>query len=557
MAATIGSHVRHIHIPDIAPRYVPDNVLRALHSRLREDAREVEKLRGARTAPDKPWLEPTPSVDSRKGKMRRWLPFASPMPTLISLTHQPYFLLPAHPEQLGLDTKLLKAPLKVVFPEPPGWSPDAYTSSLTENLTGTGTPDPLNYVWACTKLRQFPPGKRNRLALDGVFLKDLIYQGPGVLSIWATVGQDMSSHSDDQRRGELHKLRRTERILATTTISVLRNEYGLNAFEKTGSRGIWVSSQQKGYGPGDDKTRLVATILQDSTFDAYRLGVNIHVGQPIPTKFSRGESAEPNPWARIGQGATVTSIVAELSNKPQKHAQRDGPRSRFLQYEWPEKSEHDGLPYSVVHWKRIAQAPAIPTIQAMDDFDFRKPGERGPDKSSPLSAPLGMDNYDLATAWAFEFAAQWGAQDEGFRDQLAEGYLDQLDAACGGFVPSLVSSRHAHEALPLPPTVTPLVDEKDKKPSLERNWVRGWYVTESRLERFLREAGRAGRASNNAKSVKDTRMITWERERAAYINAHEGSTISEKEQIAAAMKRKKKQAEEERVEEAIASKVYR
>jgi hypothetical protein len=217
-----------------------------------------------------------------------------------------------------------------------------------------------------------------------------------------------------------------ERILEDTTIEILKREFGIQAFAIPGSTGVWVESRippaevDAKRVEGDDATgdgvtsqaesidsslrrrnvRRIATVHASVTDDITQWGVSIHVGQPDPTVDAWARST--NPWIPIRQHHTTTSIAAELSYM-KSTASPLGPSKYLLTHfnhnAMPLRAGQGYIPYS--------------SIKA-------ESGRR-------CSAPLGMDNRDISTAWTYEFARQLGMSD-GHVDHYSMVDTDETNA---------------------------------------------------------------------------------------------------------------------------------
>lgn len=411
--------LRHIHIPDLPPVYAP----RLLPFKVRDFIQDqIVKLRSLRNTdvtrnlftPDKtpevafrPFAKPVPPF-------LEWLQEAGPPPTVLSFTRRPTYIIPKH-QLSGAESwqskyfmQSLKAQVSVKFPEPPGWSPLPWRpSSAQQNANTESKLDPLKHVWS----------EAGQLIMP---CAEAMYQGPGQVQLWPIM--DLN---DEVQRGS--KRFRTkyeyERLLEDTTIEVLMREYGIEGFSIPSSPGVWVQSRipppeleeeeqlARSEAPSmrnkHENVRRIATIHASITNDITQWGVSIHVGQP--DHLMDYSSAEPNPWMPLRQHKITTSIAAELAHigVSPRHDVRRKPttevgtlkKTPYLQTYFNKDAPHAGslfesLPYSLVK------------LQS---------GRRE-------SAPMGMDNRDLSTAWAYEFARQLGMRN-GFVDHY--GVVDQ------------------------------------------------------------------------------------------------------------------------------------
>lgn len=208
------------------------------------------------------------------------------------------------------------------------------------------------------------------------------YFGPGQLLMWPTL--DLK---DEVQLGAFKCVdnpRRFRLLLEETTIQVLKRNFGIEAVQRHGHSGLWVESdtlQEKKLPPLDtlpdwdlryighlsakySKTfRCIATVepqLADDNVTVF--GVTINVTQPQ----AHGQD-DDNPWARIGQEGTMTSIAAEVAAREAR------------QELWQDPYEND--PNHVIDRESAA------TLLASHQF------------------------FPLAVAWAHEFAQQLGMDD--------------------------------------------------------------------------------------------------------------------------------------------------
>ncbi|KAG6368877.1 hypothetical protein INS49_003095 [Diaporthe citri] len=387
--------VRHIHIPDLPPRYAP----RGLAPNIRDhiDA-QITHQRALQEEPPRPEAKHgfARVASNVPTSFTSWVKRAGPPPTVLSFTRRPTYILPKHqverqePWQVEYLMKALKSRMNVHFPEPPAWSSLPWRPFWEREMAESGWKhDPLNHQWTDVGVLIMP-------CAEAMFL------GPGQVSIWPII--DLK---DDIQRGSvtIKTKYEFERILEDTTIELLKREFGIQAFAIPGSTGVWVESRipppefDQERSEGDDivsrpesldaanrraNVRRIATVHTSFTDDITQWGVSIHVGQPDPTLESWTNST--NPWTPIRQHNTTTSIAAELAHM-KSSASPLGP-SKYLstyynQNAMPASAGQGAMPYSLI--------------------------KTGSGRRSP--APLGMDNRDISTAWTYEFARQLGIKD--------------------------------------------------------------------------------------------------------------------------------------------------
>lgn len=414
-ATKFWHRVRHFHVPDLPPRYAPKFVTSQFPNALSQLRRKV-RLARQESADPMAWKRPPPAFDQDVKHMKSWLQLASLPPHVFSFTHQPTFFLPAEPGELGFDASILKGPLRIAFPEPPGWTPGPWVPPEERELKYPM--DPLKSRWDRVTImvrRQDQPHPRIDNLEEGStrtapLASEATYCGPGILSIWPSVDFD----EDTDTLG--HNPATLERILTATTISVLEQQYGLRPFTVDNLPGIWVSSQHKSWGEDGSQLAQIATIYRHDLGEMCRFGVNIHVGQPALPMAALEDRREVrfNPWTRINQETTVTSIVAELTPENANRAAETQDTGGLLRYSWTKDDAGRELPFSLVHWMDDRW---LRWKEGYGSWSYRKVPS---DVPFFFHAPLGLDNYDLATAWAFEFAVQMGMKD---------GYLDQMTQA--------------------------------------------------------------------------------------------------------------------------------
>ncbi|KAJ4397481.1 hypothetical protein N0V93_001710 [Gnomoniopsis smithogilvyi] len=395
LKASLRPRIRHVHLPDLPPLYVP----RALPGKIR-DFLHSQILEQRNTAKAGAQNEPNQATGDSVASMRSWLRQASPPPAILSFTRRPTYVLPKHYMD-GRETweieyiiANLKNPQDVVFPKPPNWSPSPFRPIREAGEAGMEMQhNPLAHKWE-----------------PGVMIfpcAEPMYFGPGQLTIWPVM--DLL---DDVQRGKIFSTKyQYERILEQTTIKVLKREYGLDAFSIPGKSGVWVESlipppemsevDASGSHALDQtpplkyrNTRRIATVHADFVDNITRHGVSIHVGQPGP-EIDRFGDLQINPWAAIRQDKSTTSVVSELALKgsvprrsdadQQEIEHRSDKKRLYLQTAFDEES-----PY--IHKPLRAMPYSLVSLQ---------PGLRQP-------TPLGLDNRDLSTAWAHEFARQLG-----------------------------------------------------------------------------------------------------------------------------------------------------
>lgn len=387
--------VRHIHIPDLPPRYAPRGLAPSIRDHIES---QITRQRAVQEEP--------PLNEAKYGFARvtsnvatsftSWVKRAGPPPTVLSFTRRPTYILPKHqverqePWQVEYLTKALKSKMNLHFPEPPGWSSLPWRPFWEREMVESGWKhDPLNHEWSDVGVLIMP-------CAEAMFL------GPGQVSIWPI----MDLRDDIQRASVKIKTKyEFERILEDTTIEILKREFGISAFAIPGSSGVWVESRlpppevDEERNEGDDvmsrqesvhtsnrraNVRRIATVHTSFTDDITQWGVSIHVGQPDPTLESWTNST--NPWTPIRQHNTTTSIAAELSYM-KSDASPLGPSkylfTYFNQNAMPARAGQGAMPYSLIK---------------------AHSGQRSP-------APLGMDNRDISTAWTYEFARQLGMKD--------------------------------------------------------------------------------------------------------------------------------------------------
>lgn len=387
--------VRHIHIPDLPPRYAPRSLAPSIRDHIESQITNQRALQEEppQNEPQYGFARVTSNVPT---SFTSWVKRAGPPPTILSFTRRPTYILPKHqverqePWQVDYLMKALKSRMNLHFPEPPGWSSLPWRPFWEREMVESGWKhDPLNHQWTDVGVLIMP-------CAEAMFL------GPGQVSIWPII--DLK---DDIQRGSV-KIKTKyefERILEDTTIELLKREFGIQAFAIPGSTGVWVESripppefdQERSEGdsvlsrPGSRNAanrranvRRIATVHTSFTDDITQWGVSIHVGQPDPTSDSWTRST--NPWTPIRQYDTTTSITAELSHM-NSSASPLGPSKYLFTYfnqdAMPATAGQGAMPYSLI--------------------------KAGSGRRSP--APLGMDNRDISTAWTYEFARQLGMKD--------------------------------------------------------------------------------------------------------------------------------------------------
>lgn len=392
LRASFRPRIRHIHVPDLPPTYTP----RAIPGKIRDflHSQVVEQRYIAHTSAVN---EPTGDA---LADMRAWLRQASPPPAVLSFTRRPTYVFPKHylearePWEVDYMVANLKSQQEIVFPPPPNWDPLSFIPFWEARKDDKSMQlDPLAHKWE-----------------PGVMIlpcAEPMYFGPGQVSIWPVV--DLL---DNSQRGKRFSTKyEYERILEDTTIQVLKREYGLDAFSIPGKSGVWVESlippselsdvDMFGIKSFDhdlpkkhQNIRRIATVHADFVDNITRHGVSIHVGHPAPD-VDRLRGLRVNPWALIRQNNTTTSIVSELALKgfvPQRSdasqqevQHRSDKKSLYLQTAFDQDSPHITKPLQAMPYSLVSLQPGL-----------RQP------------TPMGLDNRDLSTAWAHEFARQLG-----------------------------------------------------------------------------------------------------------------------------------------------------
>lgn len=455
---------RHIHCPDMPPCYLADMIPRQLHKNIEKHIREVARRREDvhQLRKNRPyWYNPDVPDVSKTRRLEHWLKYASPPLVVLSFTPRPTFQLQLPPfsddddsddddsDVAGELKKMRCQNLNVAFPKPPGWSAAPWfdlrqipkvsgqleKNGLLFSEQAMAEFDPARFSWSqvrTTRIRLHKNFHDSKWHQEG---PQPVYKGPGILCLrlQLDVIESPPGPTREQKIAEFHQ------ALERTTISVLEFEYGLNARSLAGSSGLWLETRHKK--DGELGLRQVATITCAEDWGVASFEVLINVGQPTlamvrgdevddddhdatpkpepaasaSTSWPRPRSRiESNPWARIGQQNTVTSVVAELTTDTQKRAQELGGPSKFLRYQFTPTAGTLFTPaagtetcgYSTVHWKGK-------NVTRLVRRNLRKEGDRYPAKEdNPLiPAPLGLDNFDLASAWASELAAQLGIEE--------------------------------------------------------------------------------------------------------------------------------------------------
>lgn len=456
-------HLRHIHIPDHPPRYVPRHLPGALRDYL-----EVQILE-QRAQPRSSF--PNSRHAAAAGiAVRSWLQSASPPPIVLSFTGRPTFVIPKSASQrLNVEQEVIRQKLSLPqhdsFPVPVGatverWGPfGSKKESILHGLRHSSKPGVM-----------FVP------------CAEPFYFGPGVLSIRPVI--DLS---DQFQRGKHFSTKFAyERILEDTTVNVLKREYGIEAFVLAGNPGVWVQSAipSEGapavYTPGKDApylkpgVRRIATVHADIVNNITRWGVAINVGHPASPTEAFG--TEYSPWQRLGQDTITTSVAAELTH-------RDGPLPKPVSLRQIEYLTTTGVgPQDTGKLLRVPYS----MFQTQEG-----------DKQA---AALGMYNRDLATAWTFEFARQLEMRGD-FVDcyKHGEAHIDRsvlLENAASELRGPVYDVRPVGDGTvaSFPHQPVDLSEDAPEKEDWDLPWTRYW----ANLGRFLDESIKA--------RDKDTRM---------------------------------------------------
>lgn len=416
--------LRHVHVPDTPPTYCPEALPGIIRSCTEEIIRTIGEERAKLlshldTGVGPLWYNPDePPLAS--SQVAYWLARASPPPVVLSFTPRPTFTLPTISRPDGgprVERVEHTAPLVVAFPKPPGWDRDGNYSSCTpredpfermimgrQPEQSDGLDPPTCFRWRRVTVNQAVERREPLWEVRGgklhLGLQQPTYQGPGTLSM--IVGLDVYGTIQGEARDK--KIAEFHQSLEQATIAVLQFEYGLKAGPVDGSSGLWIQTRHADGQGRQGKLRQIAAINFRHTRHVVRFHICINVGQPT-IDMVRDDHVANNPWARIGQQKQVTSIVAELNQGTLRTVREHGGPSNFLRYHPPpakdkidtadrgarrDKAFYEAF-YSTIHWR-----------QGQGEYP----------------APLGLENYDLASAWAFELAAQLGIEDV---DQLCQG----------------------------------------------------------------------------------------------------------------------------------------
>lgn len=366
-ALDVLRRVRHVHIPDVPPTYSPPNVVKQIQQCTEYFIHQAAKERSSRVSGQNgnlpTWYRPTPAPTFNANMLKFWVASASPPPVVLTFTSRPVFEVPwaAETEQNSLIIEKCRKPLAVALPPP---------SDFEAQLWGVGNEDNLyatQYEWG------------NPLVDLNYWAQEQRYHGPGVLSF--TTSLDVVDVSDDETLNQ--KIAARQKSIQQATIAVLAAEYGLDAHTIDGSPGLWVVSRHNQAAPAEVRRQIATFAPPQERGGVVRLGASIHLGYP-PREMVTGRSHAENPWARIGQKDTVTSVAAELCEATLREGAERLNRSPTVRWRLQDHGKILSL-CSLVHWKTTSSYDEIP-------------------------APFGMDNYDVASAWALEFAAQCGIE---------------------------------------------------------------------------------------------------------------------------------------------------
>ncbi|CAN8096212.1 unnamed protein product [Discula destructiva] len=493
--------LRHIHIPDLPPTYAPlwlapqiqeysESMIRTIGNR-----RVKIERKGAHPL----WYDPEPNPQWIPKQVKYWLGTATPPPLVLTFTSRPVFALPPGSSSPLKDSARIPALLTVAFPEPPGWSRTTWALSDDPAESSQWVINPLKFVWDEVAVRSAPEYVGRQLAeLEPpsplAQQETGTYHGPGVLSILTSL--DLYGEFDkDAIDGKIAKF---QAAIERTTIAVLETEYGLVASTAADGTGrLWVDSQYANPGCKTSQAtrRYIATIERYKLDRLVRFSVSINVGQPS-TQMVRDERQDHEDTIlgpRNGHDNQATSVVAELSDRSLRRSLGVGGPSPFVRYVISSSFDSDGhahCPYSKLHWKAKENGIAAP------------------------AAPLGMDNYDLASAWAFGFAAQLGID-----------HVDQVSDRMQ-FEMRDISRRSKNGNLPPPARIhsiltdnvskqaragesdfgQDMLDTLDLQPEVR---VPMWNVLWNGIHRLLEHATLG---EQHAKK-EDTRLLHWELER--------------------------------------------
>lgn len=493
--------LRHVHIPDTPPCYSPFVTSRWLQEEVEDIIRTAGRERAIaskHSSDGTPWWYNADQPDlSKPHRLLYWLLRSPPPPVVISSTQRPTFVVPPLTDDQkkrlwwpNSEDALVENedPLLVAFPKPPEWSASPWGEPTPHEpeILGRSAGSDRRFDLTSFRWQQVKMVDSYKLRIGEVrggefhpFLEQATYQGPGTLSI--VVGFDVY----DIREDEALKQKKTEfyhHKLEQATIAVLDFEYGLRVFPVDGLPGLWVQTRHKRK-QVKDNIRQIATINCSKLDGVVRFTVSINVGQPT-VAMVRGDDVRNNPWAHIEQQEQATSIVAELTEDTLERVQNHGGPSPSIRYERPAVKvndagrhfERDDSFYSLIHWKG-----------------------RGLHQ-----APMGLENYDLASAWTFELAAQLGIENV---DQMGQhtNVRSSID-----FFMHTVSERRTRQRLDRPlghllQDVARLDFDNLRRPVDPTLIDRGWIGFGKATGEMLRDAASA-KKQKMAKKY-DTRLI--------------------------------------------------
>ncbi|KAK0632198.1 hypothetical protein B0T14DRAFT_415337 [Immersiella caudata] len=260
--------LQHWHLPHRAPSLYPPY---SLASRVQEHLRRRQLDFKDAACP----AAPPPGVTAAQ----RLPPRHPPPPTLLSFTPMPTYTLGRRQTAPLTDHEAarLEAPLRIILPEKGDRPPSA-------------PPVP-------------PPAPLPVAVLHSPRGGQTTYHGPGQAVLWPVL--DLKSPDHKQ-----FTVRCYSRLLEHTTISALRNLFGLTAFT-TEDPGVWVSPVSPNPQALRDPAKIAALGVHLRRH-VTALGTAINIAMPSADVLSE----EMNPWARIVacglEGKVVTSVAAEV-----------------------------------------------------------------------------------------------------------------------------------------------------------------------------------------------------------------------------------------------------